>query len=336
MQNYYDPSKAKSFNKLLNFILGGRGIGKSFGYKEDAIKKFIKKKEQFLYIRRTEPELSKINTFFDDIRYKFKNNELKVEGGKKQAKFMIDGICAGIAAPLTGYKTFKSSAYPDITTIIFDEFIPEKGGFNRYLPNEVEIFLNLVDSIVRSRDNVHVYLLANTVSIVNVYFQYFKIEPGKKEFTTFKNDESKEQILIQICHDQYLKGRKEKSQFQKLISGTRYGDYSQDGKFINDSDDFISKPSRDIKYLCTLYLNNIYYAAYMDSYEGKIYINKNVNKEHPAEYSLSRDGKENMMLQKAWRNDPRMKLLIDAFHNGFLYYEDQNIKYEFMNTLTKF
>ena len=35
---WYEPARAKSYDKFLNFILGGRGIGKTYGFKRDAIK----------------------------------------------------------------------------------------------------------------------------------------------------------------------------------------------------------------------------------------------------------------------------------------------------------
>ena len=47
--NWYDPTKIKSYNKTLNFIIGGRGIGKTYSFKKDAINRFKKKGKQFFY-----------------------------------------------------------------------------------------------------------------------------------------------------------------------------------------------------------------------------------------------------------------------------------------------
>lgn len=111
----------------------------------------------------------------------------------------------GYATSLTAFASLKSTSYVDIDTIIVDEFIPEKAGFNAYIPNEVEILLNIIDSIFRQREG-HVYLLANNASIVNPYFSYFGITPDpNKEFNTFKGNESVEQIVVQICHNEYKK-----------------------------------------------------------------------------------------------------------------------------------
>ena len=40
---YWDISKSLSYNCLFNFIVGARGVGKSYGAKDFAIRNFIKK-----------------------------------------------------------------------------------------------------------------------------------------------------------------------------------------------------------------------------------------------------------------------------------------------------
>lgn len=45
--NWYDPTKIKSYNKTLNFVIGGRGIGKTYSFKKDAINRFKKKENNF-------------------------------------------------------------------------------------------------------------------------------------------------------------------------------------------------------------------------------------------------------------------------------------------------
>ena len=47
--DWYSPTNIKSYNKILNFIIGGRGIGKKYGFKKDCISRCKKKGKQFLY-----------------------------------------------------------------------------------------------------------------------------------------------------------------------------------------------------------------------------------------------------------------------------------------------
>ena len=49
---YYNYDKLFSFNFLIAFVIGERGVGKSFNAKLAALKKFIRSGEQFIYIRR--------------------------------------------------------------------------------------------------------------------------------------------------------------------------------------------------------------------------------------------------------------------------------------------
>lgn len=35
--DWYNPTSIKSYNKFLNFIIGGRGIGKTYGFKKTVL-----------------------------------------------------------------------------------------------------------------------------------------------------------------------------------------------------------------------------------------------------------------------------------------------------------
>lgn len=333
--NWYDPTKIKSYDKTLNFIIGGRGIGKTYCFKKDAINRFKKKGKQFFYLRRHKSNMKKIKTFLNDQIENFPDDEFKITGGSEFTIFTINGLEMGYAMPLTHYADLKSTAYVDVDTIIMDEFIPEKGGYNSYIPNEVEILLNIVDSLIREREG-HIYLLANNASIVNPYFSYFEINPNiNKEFNTFNGNESKQQIIVQICHGNYKKGSKEKSGFSKLISGTRYGEYNE-GNFAYDTDDFIRKKSSESEYICTLYCDGIYYGVWCDFNEGNIYINQQINKEYGYCYSLGKNHKENMILAKTWRKDQRLNLIVRSYRDGCVYYNSQETKCIISYILSKY
>lgn len=54
----------------------------------------------------------------------------------------------------------KGNSYNTVRTIIFDEFITR----GAYLNDEFVLFMNCISTIARSRDNVRIFMLANTVS----------------------------------------------------------------------------------------------------------------------------------------------------------------------------
>ena len=122
--DWYSPTNIKSYNKFLNFIIGGRGIGKTYGFKKDCISRYKKKGKQFLYLRRYKTDLKKIKTFLNDQFENFKDDEFKITGGSNFTTFYINGCEMGYATSLTAFASLKSTSYVDIDTIILDEFIP--------------------------------------------------------------------------------------------------------------------------------------------------------------------------------------------------------------------
>ena len=65
---------------------------------------------------------------------------------------------------LSTAQDLKGSNFPNVTTLIFDEFIIEEGQKKYYLHNEVFVFLNLIETIARMRD-VRVFLLGNPANV---------------------------------------------------------------------------------------------------------------------------------------------------------------------------
>ena len=165
---YYSRNDLLSYNALFNFVVGERGTGKTYQFKDWAISDFIKNGNQFVYVRRYKTEFKDIGNFFDDIIKKYPNHKFSVGYGK----FFIDNKIAGFYIPLSVAITKKSVAYPNVNKIGFDEFILEKSSLH-YLPNEVNAFLGLYETIARDRNNVRCLFMANSVTLINPYFLFF-------------------------------------------------------------------------------------------------------------------------------------------------------------------
>lgn len=145
-------------------------FGKSYGIKNYVIKKYLKKKEKFLYIRRYDNELKAIfqKDFFGDIKEKFPEVTLS----SKNKKFYINGEVFGYAKRLTEAQDLKSSSFEDITTIVFDEYAIEKNR-RYYLSNEGMIIAGLLDSVIRNRSNVKVFFLMNAVERNRIFATFY-------------------------------------------------------------------------------------------------------------------------------------------------------------------
>lgn len=319
---WYNYDRINSYNATLNFILTNRGFGKTFGAKCSVIKKFIKKGEQFVYVRRYKTELNDIHKFFDspDLRKKFKTHTFEVKG----KTFYIDGKIAGYAIALSTSQKLKSVDYPFVTTIIFDEFIVDKGCI-RYLTNEVDVFLDLFETISRKRNNVKAYLLANNVSIVNPYFTYFDVTPKKTERFTIARDG---ELVIEMCTDTVFINEKLETKFGKLIKGTKYADYSIYNNSLRDSEVFIEKrPKRNTSPVMSITYNAEVAMIWLDYKTGIFYCDDKYMKTCN-EYVLSCDDHNpNTLLNASGINLNMLKQLISYFQVGRVRFSDQNVKH---------
>lgn len=239
---WYEPGHTLTHNALINMIIGPRGCGKTYGLKTWCIKRFIKYKEQFMYVRRYQDELDMVKkNLFDDTPY-----NIESDGSCYVMEKNIVGYCCSLS---TSHK-LKSASFPEVTTVVFDEFIIDTKKNQRYLKNEVDTFLNLLETIIRTRDNVRVFMLANSLSFVNPYTMYWQLQNSGKQFSKSQNG----LVLCELFQDEEFKEMKEKTRFGQLTKGTQFADMSVDNKFILDSTTFIGRKTGNWKYWCGIVL----------------------------------------------------------------------------------
>ena len=162
--------KILSYGSFITFILAERGVGKSYSAKKYIINHYKKTGKQTVYLRRYNKELQEalmkksIPIFFDQIKNEFPNDKLT---NNKELLYYNKEVC-GYAVPLSTSNILKSSTFEKVDTIIYDEFIIDKGTYN-YLQNEITAFFEIIETIFRLR-NGRVLLLGNPISITNPYF----------------------------------------------------------------------------------------------------------------------------------------------------------------------
>lgn len=239
---WWNPHKVLSHNCLYNFIVGNRGAGKTYGFKLWAIKSFLKNGKQFIYLRRYKTEFKDFKNFFHDV---IANNEFPdVEFEVKGLTLYINKKIAGYGVALSTAMTKKSTAYPEVDKICFDEFvIDSQGGLIRYLSNEVESFLEFYETVARLRENCRVLFLSNAVSIVNPYFLYWNLRPHpKRQFTKVGH------MLIEFVKNEEFVEAKYQTKFGQIIKDTKYGKYAVENEFLKDNMNFIEKKTGDAKF----------------------------------------------------------------------------------------
>jgi hypothetical protein len=337
---FWDINRTLTHNMLFHFIVGNRGGGKSYGCKQRAIDNFIKKKEQFGYVRRYKDDLKKpMEQFFKDIMWEYPDYEFKVDGDKfyirlkpaDEKEKWTDKDIAGFGFQLSTANNKKSISYPDITLLIFDEFLIEKGN-QRYLPNEPEKALSLYETIARpgtQHPRVTMFFLANAISVTNPYFLYWGLRMPQKVDKNGKYiwKHPKKPILVEDVRNQAFIDKKKNTEFGKLIEGTTYADYSIENKFLLDSDSFIEKKSTNSTYFCTFVYKDKNFGIWVNMSEGKMWVSESADLTHPFIYSLTlKDHKPNTMLIKSRSKNNRFGMFIEQYKMGNVFFESMNIK----------
>lgn len=325
---YYDIAGLLSQRCVFNFVIGNRGGGKTYGGKKLVINRFKKTGAQFVWVRRYRTEIDTLSDFWADIKNAFPDDELTQQGDK----LYINGDLAGYLIALSTSMQLKSVAYPLVKTIIMDEFIIDKGRIN-YLKNEAHVFMELYETVARMRENVTAIFFGNAISIVNPYFDFFKVTPELGRRYTKKNG-----ICIEFYFNEEFIATKENTKFGQLIKSTSYGEYNMKNKFLRDSDSFIeTRPASAANKLYQFILDGERFSLWQDYKYQRFYVDRNFEKNF-GEYrtyvsnpvDMDDSDKSMIMLKK---NSMIAKRLIQLIERGDLYFCDQSAKQKFYEKL---
>ena len=317
---WYDVNKTLSYNCLFNLVVGPRGAGKTYALKKRAVKNFLTKGYQFVYLRRYQEELDKsAENYFDDIIVNGEFPEAVIE--YRAGCYYINDRLAGYAMALTKAQDYKSSSFPLVYLIIFDEFLIEDNGYKRYLKNEVKQFLGFYMSIDRYRGCI-VFLLSNSVTMINPYTLFWNLS-----LPYGSNIIRRDEVLLQLVQDkEFIEERKE-TRFGRAIAGTDFEEYAIENKFIMDSDTFIMKKTEKAQYYFTFIYQGENFGVWIDYTEGKIFVSQNIDPSCKLVYSITIDDHTpNTMLLAQINKTIFFKKFIDNYKMGNVYFENQKIK----------
>lgn len=185
---YYRLDNILKKHAKYNMVFGERSNGKTFAVLEYALKHYMKTGGQLAIIRRWREDFRGVrgSQMFESLCQTGTGENLvkKITKGQYTTVHYWSGrwylanydddldkkIPASepfaIGFALTEMEHTKSSSYPKIDNILFDEFLTR----GTYLPDEFVLFMNTLSTIIRERDNVKIFMLGNTV---NKYCPYF-------------------------------------------------------------------------------------------------------------------------------------------------------------------
>lgn len=216
---FYSLNSIEKLKALYNIIIGKRSNGKTYSVLYKIIDIFIKTGKQGAYIRRYREDFrgKRGDQLFaghveNGVVRELTNGEwtgVKYYAGRWYlSKFDSvlnkeirdnEPFCFGFS--LSEMEHDKSTSYPNITTVVFDEFITR--GY--YLPDEFLLFMNVLSTIIRGRFDVTIYMLGNTV---NKYCPYFKemglrhveeMDMGTIDLYSYGNSELT--VAVEYCDD---------------------------------------------------------------------------------------------------------------------------------------
>jgi hypothetical protein len=220
----------------LNCLIGGRGIGKSMSTLRYAIEEYISNKDQFVLIRRSNSQLDGITLFGAIVEY-FPYDFYFEKGDTGQlSKIYIKfndtdepEIMCYLCAITTSHN-LKGQNFPNVKTIIYDEFIPNES--ERTLNKEPQIFLEALESICRLRDDINVFCLSNATSLECQFFVYMQVplidlKPGNNILIN-----PQFQICMLESNEEFI-NKKLNTRFGQLIKDTEYYNYCVGNEFID-------------------------------------------------------------------------------------------------------
>lgn len=340
MGNWYNYDKLLSYNATFSFAITGRGQGKTYGAIMACVKDFLKNGNEFIYLRRYKTEISSASKHLFDalnLNKEFSNYNLLCEGNKFfiQQKSSDDDekpekqLC-GYAIALSTANILKSTNFAKVHTIVFDEFLLGPGVFH-YLPNEVEAFLDLYETVARRRD-VRVLFLGNAITQSNPYFTYFRLTlPYNSDFKTFKDG----LIVVNYTSNKDFVTEKKATKFGRLIAGTHYSDYAVDNEWLNDDEAFIEKKVGYCKNISVVKLNGRMYGIWRSTENKRYYISEDYDPCNICIVSFDKaDHDEETILMSA-RSNPFFKFVIENFRVGNVRFETMNVKNQFLTIINK-
>ena len=341
-KRYYNKDRLFSYRAYMMFSISERGLGKTTCAKMWCVDDFIKRGYRFAWVRRYNTELTGdkklkiegcVKDFFKKIKKYYPKHTFEIKGNHA----MIDGKDAGVFLALSTSQNMKSVDFPNVNKIIFDEFIIKVNKALTYLSDEVELFLDLMSTIFRPMEDNEddgtrrdrVWLMANAITFANPYFYFFGIKPFKQQYS----QDRKRGIVVEQCKNEVYREAVRKTQFGKLIKGTKYEKYAIDNEFLLDNNDFLGKKSSESTLQFNIKYDSQLWGVYADAYY--VYISFKTDNSRPYLTFTNKDHSLNTILLKNARNT-RFELVIKNYQLGLVKCENILIKNKFVEFMRLF
>lgn len=301
---YYDGTKLLSLSDIdggkpeLYLVTTNRAGGKTTYFSRLLVNRFLKRSEKFCLLYRFNYELSDItNKFFKDISTLFFHEyQMKDEPHANgiYRELFIQKIGGGDTWEPCGYAVSMNSAdqlkkyshvFSDIQSVMLDEFQSET---NHYCINEMKKFISIHTTIARGQGKqsryVPVYLLGNTVSILNPYYTALGISARLKQDTHFMRGHG--WVLESGFIDTASRALQE-SAFMRAFAANDYVAYASQNIYLNDNAAFVAEPDGKNYYICTIACDGENYALREYLNDGIVYCSDKADLSFPLRIAVT-------------------------------------------------
>lgn len=324
----WNRNKILSHDKLFNFVITERALGKTYGCKKWAIDDWLKKKKRTVWVMRYKTEIDDIRKeckFFEDILSAYPDYEFNIDTNTAYIREAnTDNEWERfIFFKALSERSIKAISDPTVNKIIFDEFIPIPGV--PYLPNEVEKFLEFYFTISRGERPVRAVFLGNAVTTVSPYITYFGMKmPPKGKIITGS------EIAIEYAENRGFVDAMKSTRFGQLIKGTHYEKYAIENDTLIDLKTFVMDRPKTAQcrikiktYLADLYL----WTAKPES----LFISCKGDPAAP-EWAFDNKSHNENTLNMSFQGSYAVRMLNNYYRLGQLYFDSQEAKAFFMAT----
>lgn len=340
--SYYDGTKLLSLkdangNKPEIYVCdGNRTAGKTTFFNRWFTKRFITHREQFMLVYRYSYELSAVTeSFFGDIKSLFFPNynmsmDSIARGSIKVLK--INDKACGFAVYLNNVDIVKKNShlFNKVMRMLFDEFQSESGN---YCKDEVNKLLSLHTSVARGQGEqvryVPIYMISNSVSIINPYYLAMGIHKRLKDDTKFLRGDG---WVLEHSFNTSARDAQLSSSFNRALMSSKYTEYSAENIYLNDNKTFIENMQGDNRYLLTFRSGGKNFAIREYACDNTIYCDQRVDITYPIK--IVRDVSSHKEGYTMINNGVGMVILLkQAFSEGLVRFKDQECKNAFMDLM---
>lgn len=258
-----------------NFLIGGRGIGKTFG----CLEYLLFKGEKFMFTRRTEKQLENISTPDSDptidinkkhgtnfIMKKVRGSGICIYDGKRNEEGIIEpiGVPLGVCQALSTVGNLRGAGGgTDFKYLVYDEFI--KLNHEKAFKGEDSAFNDLYETLNRNRElpppmgegsePLQAFLLSNSNRIDTPVIASFGLINQLSKMQIRSETTGEDQIyinrdrgiLVVYFADSSVSKAKKNTALYKALSNDAYTDMALNNRFANEvsAPDIVSRPIKE-------------------------------------------------------------------------------------------